>query len=100
MTEYKYKEWTGYLEHCKYQLGGICLKLMDSSDGGPIITFTKYVESEFGDPYKLQNDELAIKNYSENEGAYTWLIDNNIISPFHRLINNGFAVFPICRLKV
>lgn len=48
---------------------------------------------------KLRDDEVAIKNWSENEGIERWLIENNIIEniPFD-FISSGFVIIPIYKL--
>lgn len=43
--------------------------------------------------------EIAVKDYSENEGMLQFLIDNNIVEPPHRFASSGFVVVPICSLK-
>ena len=47
----------------------------------------------------LQSDEVAIKNYSENEGILKSLLKARIVAPPHRFVSSGFVQIPICKLK-
>jgi hypothetical protein len=47
----------------------------------------------------LLPDEVAIKNYCENEGILESLLDAGIVAPPHRFIQSGYVSFPICKLK-
>ena len=47
----------------------------------------------------LQSDEVAIKNYSENEGILETLLESGIIATPHRFISSGFVQIPICKMK-
>jgi hypothetical protein len=58
----------------------------------PIATATCYLDG-------LQSDEIAIKNWAENEGMYQALLEANIIHPFHRTMNTGHVTALITRLK-
>jgi hypothetical protein len=46
----------------------------------------------------LELDEVAIKNYSENESMYETLLGNGVIHPMHREINIGYVTVPVCKL--
>lgn len=66
------------------------------------------LETLDGDPYatatvNLPNDTPAkdcvfIKDYSENEGMLTWLVENKIVAPTGRILPSGFVVIPEARL--
>ena len=49
---------------------------------------------------KLQADEVAIKDYSENEGMLKVLILANIVAMPHKFMKGGFAEFPVCKLII
>lgn len=49
--------------------------------------------------HPLLSDEVAIKNYSENEGILESLLKAGIVAPPHRYISSGFVQIPICKLK-
>jgi hypothetical protein len=40
----------------------------------------------------LGEDEVIIKNYSENEGCLPFLISNGVVSPVERWVGHGMAV--------
>lgn len=46
----------------------------------------------------LKKDEVAIKDYSENEGMLRALMSAGIVYPPHKTIISGFAILPIVRL--
>lgn len=73
----------------EYVLGGIALQLVSLEDGLPVATATSYVDG-------LMKHEIAIKNYSENEGIMQLLLDAGIVARPHRYIKSGFVEFPIC----
>jgi len=74
----------------EYQNGGTAIRLIDAVDGMPVATASVWI----GGPSRLDADEIAIKDYSENEGMLQALIDGGIINPPHRLLDG----FPIVRL--
>ena len=49
-------------------------------------------------PEALASDEVAIKNYSENEGILQELMRLNIISEPMRYIDIGYVTIPICKI--
>lgn len=68
------------------------------------------IEDEMGLPYmtasinvpqlELKDDEVVIKDYSENEGVYEWLLERNIIQPLHRVHRVGMDIgCPVCVLN-
>ena len=46
----------------------------------------------------LSGDEVAIKNYSENEGILDLLIGLGVIEPPHRRVASGFVMIDICNM--
>ena len=92
MKTVKFKQWDCIIEVVNYAYGGKCIKLIDSNDHEPIATATSWIPD-------TNEDELAIKDYSENQGMYKCLLEADIITPAHRFIDNGFVGFPIVYLK-
>ena len=45
--------------------------------------------------YKTANNELLIKDWSENEGMLEWLYDNKIINSVNAFLDNGYVIIPI-----
>lgn len=50
--------------------------------------------------HTMEEGEIAIKNYSENEGVLEELVRLEIVSPPHRTIEQGYVEFPVCKLLV
>ena len=50
------------------------------------------------DMYVLQDFELAIKNYAENEGICEWLINNGYVNKAHDSYKSGWVDVPICKM--
>jgi hypothetical protein len=48
--------------------------------------------------YPLAEDEIAIKDYSENEGVLEDLIEMGVVSEPLRYVLQGFVHIPICKL--
>lgn len=46
----------------------------------------------------LHGDEVAIKNYSENEGLLDVLLSLGVIEPPHRRVASGFVTIDICNM--
>ena len=69
------------------------LSLYDSGDGEPIAVATVNIPEEWCD-----DDEVFIKDYSENEGMVTALMNAQHIKEPHRLVRSGFVAVPVCRL--
>jgi hypothetical protein len=75
-----------------YKDGGIRIQLYDSKDGTPYATATARIEE------KLEPGEVAIKDWSENEGILEFLIQNKIVKEPHRFAESGYVKVPICEL--
>ena len=87
-----YGEWTDcQVEQLHYAQGGIALRLTHE-EHGPIAVATVHLPD-------LQANEVAIKDYSENEGMYASLLGVNVIKPAHRYLSSGFIErIPVCYL--
>jgi len=82
---------TLYISRKKYVSGNTCINLIDAVDHFPYMCATINLEG-------LSETEVAIKNYSENEGILPVLIAEGIIKEPHRYVNSGFVKIPICEL--
>lgn len=80
------------VEVCKYRNGQNAIELVDMGHNEPFMTASVSVEIE------LKADEVAIKDYSENQGILSELIKNGVVSKPHKVINSGFVTIPICKL--
>lgn len=70
------------------------IKLFDITDGFPFATASLCVSD-----YLLKEDEVAIKDYSENVGILDSLINARIIEEPHAYIRSGHVMVPICKLS-
>jgi hypothetical protein len=81
------------VEFGKYSNGRVAIGLVISSTGEPMTV------ASINFPFvEMANDEVAIKNYSENEGILDLLIAANIISTPVRFTQSGFIQSPICKI--
>lgn len=84
------------IEKSHYNNGMASLRLVEDGgeeDGFPFATCTVAL------PGELENGEVAIKNYSENEGMLQFLIKNEVINYPHRHVQSGYVNIPVCTLK-
>lgn len=75
-----------------YNDGKIRIQLYDSVDGTPYATATASTGEN------LEQGEVAIKNWSENEGILDFLVQNKIVRSPHRFVSSGYVEIPICEL--
>jgi hypothetical protein len=71
------------------------IELTIKETGEPMCTATSNLPGVI-----MSDNEVAIKNYSENEGILDVLIKAGVISKPDRIINNGCVDIPICRLLI
>lgn len=76
--------------------GGYAITLIDATDGSPAATCTACLNSK---PPYIDEEQVAIKNYSENEGMLDALIDSGIINPPEYSEYSGYVELPICRIQ-
>lgn len=90
----KFRQWNCNLVKLQYHTGNTALRLVEDKEPfEPIATATVNLES-------LAPDEIAIKDYSENEGIYDAMLANDVITPAHRYESSGWIEgIPVCYLK-
>jgi hypothetical protein len=94
MKRIKFKHWDCKIVLTKYKNNGrTCIQLVNN--GELVLVATTNLE-DIG----LSVQEVIIKNYSENKGIYEVLLENDIIGPVKRFVENGFVKFYICDLKI
>ena len=89
-AEVKFKKWECKALISEYTRGGKAIQLVDEE--GPVATATIWIDG-------LAEDELAIKDYSENEGMLDCLLESGLVEKPHRWEFVGFARVPVTRLK-
>ena len=80
----------------KYANGQNCLRLVDSEDGFTFCTASVALEHEM---VNIDENDVIIKNYSENEGILTALINAGIIEEPHRAFSYNYVTLYVCKLK-
>ena len=93
MEMFTYKGYKGcFFSDGRYRdNGNRALEIINHAEG-PIATVTVNP----GEP--VENDCIAVKNYSENAGMLDFLRDNGIVGETVRVINSGWVEIPVCRL--
>lgn len=83
------------LQFAKYANGQTAIRLWDLSDGFPYATATVCVEDHL-----LKEDEVAVKDYSENAGILESLIEGGIVEHPHAFIQSNYVKIPVCKLII
>lgn len=95
MIKVKFKSWNCYVVFTRYRDNDrIAILLKDTSDSEPVATATINLPD-----VPLENDEVIIKDYSENEGMVECLAEAGIITSVVDWVKTGFVKAPICRLN-
>lgn len=80
----KYFQGECNLSFGKYENGRLALSLVDPEDGLPIARVSVNIPDQ-----PLCDDEIFVKDYSENEGMEEFLKSNGIASPTYRWVPSG-----------
>jgi len=97
----QFKIWDCELILNKYRNGRPALSLVawdddpdnDIEQGEPIASCTSNLPDEY-----LDENEVFIKDYSENEGMLQALLDAKIVLETGRIVRSGFVTLPVCKL--
>ena len=91
----KFRQWDCYIVIGYYANGRIAIRLLDAQDNEPVAVISVNL------PDKAMNDnEVFIKNYSENEGILECMIHYGIVSEPIRFVQSGFVIIPLCMFLV
>jgi hypothetical protein len=91
-----FNQWDCILEKKTYPNNRIALQLIDAEDGSPVAMVTVNLPDE-----QLNDDEVLIKDYSENEGIYQTLVDAKVISEAIGCAQSGLFVWiPKCKILI
>jgi len=93
MTQVRFNGWLCDIQYKQYSNGRTALQLTDAADGSPVCTASKNLPDE-----TLAEDEVCIKDYSENEGMLAALVEAGVISEPLRHIAVNHVTIPVCRL--
>src|SRR6478609_9120039 len=89
-----YGEETVAIQYPKYGNGRTAIQLWAVEHGQivePFLTATCNLPDA-----EIADDEVAVKDWSENEGVYKWLVENGLVSPAIRAVPTGFVEALIC----
>ena len=90
-----FNNWDCILEKKTYPNNRIALQLIDAEDGSPVAMVTVNLPNE-----QLNDNEVLIKDYSENEGMYQALVDAKVISEAISYVQSGFVEIPKCKILI
>lgn len=91
----KFKQWECTVSKARYYNGRLAIVLVDNFTGALIARATLNLPD---DP--LTDDEVAIKDYSENEGILDALVGAGIVEQPHRFLSSGFiGDIPVCKVN-
>ena len=76
----------------RYGTGNTAIRLLDSNNN-PYTTCTINLPD-----MDLETNQVAVKNYSENEGMLDALLKAEIVQEPLRFVRSGSTVIPICNL--
>lgn len=77
----------------KYRNGQTSLQLFDAEDGQPVATASISMPD-----IDLDENEIVVKDYSENEGMLDFLLQNNIVEMRSEYLEVGYNVAPVVKL--
>lgn len=77
----------------KYKNGRTALELIEAETGEPYAVATVNIPEVL-----LTEDELLIKDYSENQGILDFLVQNRIVRLTGKGVESGFVWLPVCEL--
>jgi len=81
------------IEMGQYSNGRTALELVEIGTEEPVLIATVNAPFE-----PLMNDEVIIKNYSENEGILEVLIAAKVVGAPIRFASTGWTSSPVCKL--
>ena len=91
----RFMQWDCIVIKANYGNERIALELIDANDSEPVARATTNLVNE-----NLKEDEVFIKDYSENEGMLNLLMDKKIVSPPIGFARSGWVQIPKCKLLV
>jgi hypothetical protein len=94
MIRIRFRDWDCLVEKRCYSNGRPALQLIDAEDGSPIATATVNLPD-----VALGSNQVAIKDYAENEGMLQALTEAGIVKPTGQLVASGYVEVPICELQ-
>lgn len=91
----KFKDWLCRVEFNTYSNNRLAILLIDADNGEDIATATVNMPE-----HDLSPNEVIIKDYSENDGMLTALVEIGLVKPTGMQIQTGFVYCPICKINL
>lgn len=92
----KFKKWNTELRKGKYENDRIALVLVDPKDPTEFIAVATVNVPEV----RLTDNQVIIKDYSENEGMLKTLVEAEVVSSPIKQVRTGFTIVQICQLLI
>ncbi len=92
MTRVRFRDFDCTVQKRQYGNGRVALSLVDEE--GPVATATVNLPG-----VKLEPNQVAIKDYGENEGMLSALITAGVVTPTGKTIRSGYVEIPVCELQ-
>ena len=93
MNNVKFKTWDCVVAFAMYGNKRTAIQLFDAETHEPIATASVNLINE-----PMEADEIAIKDYSENEGMLDALVKAGVVSTPLRFVESGWVSIPVCHL--
>ena len=77
----------------KYGNGRVALQLYSVEDGQPYATASVNLPE-----HNIGPDEIAVKDYSENEGILDSLLKAGLVETPNRYVRSGMVRIPVCKI--
>jgi len=90
----KFKQWECAVIFLSYGNGRTAISLDEVGTGEPIAVASVNLPDA-----TINEDEVIIKNWSENEGVLEALVEAGIVTPLRKLFT-GFVQADVCKLNV
>lgn len=89
----QFRHYEVVVKFAQYANGRTAIELRDAHDGSPVAWATVNLPAE-----NMDTNEVAIKDYSENEGMLLWLMEQGIVSEPKRIAFSGYTAIDVCEL--
>jgi hypothetical protein len=97
MKTVQFKKWTCTLDYANYANKRVAIRLMDANPEEPGVVAVATVNVP---DRRLKDDEVIIKDYSENMGVLQALVEAGIVKDTGRTVQLGFVHGHICKLLI
>lgn len=94
MTRVRFRDFDCTVQKRYYANGRPALLLVDAEDGSPVATATVNLPD-----VSLGKNQVAIKDWSENEGMLLALTEAGVVKPTGQTVSSGYVAVPVCELQ-